>query len=296
MSENEIKFIDRETGKLCTETVMGDKALRFAYDTLAGRVLWPGLFYTGFPSWLMGKFYDSSLSHQSISKLVQLPGLRADEAEKNWHEYTSFNDFFTRRLKSGLRTASPDANELCSPADGRLFIYPDVDSKKEIPVKGAVHSLEHLCTRQLDGKRFHVAVVRLAPVDYHRFHYPCDCYQNENPIKISGKYHSVNPIAFKRAPDVFVENARCVTDLDSPVFGKIIYIEVGAFGVGSIIQTASGGEHKKMDEKGFFKFGGSTVILLMDAEKIKIDDDLLQNSGNGMETLIRCGSRIGIKL
>ena len=291
----EIKYIDRETGTLCTESVMGDGALRFAYETLAGRMLWPLLFSGGMVSALLGWYYDRRRSRRSIPSLAATPGLRADEAEKPWQEYASFNDFFTRRLKPGARPAAEGDDVLCAPADGRLRLYTGIARDAKIPVKGAVRSLETLCGRALPDAACDVAVIRLAPVDYHRFHYPCDCTQDGEALRIPGKYHSVNPIAFRRAPDVFVENARTVSVLHSPVFGEIVYIEVGAFGVGSIVQTAGAGRHEKMAEKGFFKFGGSTVILILRAGAAVFDADLLENSRRDLETLIRCGTRIGAK-
>ncbi|MBE6364656.1 MAG: phosphatidylserine decarboxylase [Lentisphaerae bacterium] len=289
-----IQYIDRASGKTCTESVMGNKALNFAYNTLLGRSLWGLLFNTGFLSRLMGWFYDSKLSHNSIKSLLAIPGLNAGEAEKDWHEYRSFNDFFTRKLKNGARPAAVGNDVLCSPADGRLLIYPDVEKDVKIPVKGAVRSLESLCAMELPAQKYSVAVIRLAPIDYHRYHYPCDCNDDGKMIKVKGKYHSVNPIAFAKAPDLFVENTKVVTPLCSPVFGKFFFLEVGAFGVGSIVNTAVAGKHEKLDEKGFFKFGGSTVILVMDAEKIKFDPDLIRNSANKVEMLVRCGEKIGI--
>ena len=289
-----IKFIDRAAGKECTETVMGQGALNFAYNTLLGRCLWGMLFNTSFFSDLMGSYYDSPRSKKSIKKLLAIPGLKADEAEKDWQSYRSFNDFFTRKLKPGLRPAADGDNVLCSPADGRLLVYPDVAKDAEVPVKGALRSLEALCGMSLPEKRYSVAVIRLAPIDYHRYHYPCACKNAGKPFRIKGKYHSVNPMAFKKAPDLFVENARVVTPLESPVFGKFCFIDVGAFGVGSIVNTAEDKmEHAKLDEKGYFKFGGSTVILVMDANKVKFDDDLIQNSARQIEMLVRCGEKIG---
>ena len=289
-----IQYIDRASGKTCTESVMGNKALNFAYNTLLGRSLWGLLFNTGFLSRLMGWFYDSKLSHNSIKSLLAIPGLNAGEAEKDWNEYRSFNDFFTRKLKNGARPAAVGNDVLCSPADGRLLVYPDVEKDVKIPVKGAVRSLESLCAMELPAQKYSVAVIRLAPIDYHRYHYPCDCNDDGKMVKVKGKYHSVNPIAFAKAPDLFVENTKVVTPLCSPVFGKFFFLEVGAFGVGSIVNTAVAGKHEQLDEKGFFKFGGSTVILVMDAEKIKFDPDLIRNSANKVEMLVRCGEKIGI--
>lgn len=288
-----ITLIDRRSGKILTESVMGGGALHFAYDTLLGRSLWGLLFDTSLPSRLMGWFYDSRLSRSGIATLLKNPGLKPEEAEKDWREYRTFNDFFTRKLKDGARPAAPGEDVLCSPADGRALFYPDIDPEAALPVKGAMRTLSSLCGETLPGRKFSAAVIRLAPVDYHRYHYPCDCRDDGPTKKIAGKYHSVNPAAFRRAPDLFIENTRCITPLFSPRFGRFYYLEIGAFGVGSIVDTAPPGEHGKMDEKGWFKFGGSTVILLMESKKVRFDDDLLENSAKPIETLVRCGERIG---
>ncbi|MBP5183162.1 MAG: phosphatidylserine decarboxylase, partial [Lentisphaeria bacterium] len=133
---------------------------------------------------------------------------------------------------------------------------------------------------------------RLAPVDYHRYHFPCDCVQESPSLVIPGKYHSVNPVALAERPDIYAENTRQITLLSSPVFGRFLFLEVGAFGVGSIVSTSGPGAHGKMEEKGYFKFGGSTVILIFEAEKISWEEDLLKNTGEELETLVRCGSTL----
>ena len=289
-----IQYVDRISGKLQTETVMGNSALHFAYNTLLGRSLWGLLFNTSLISDLLGWYYDSKLSHRAIKSLVDLPGLEAGEAEKDWQEYGAFNDFFTRKLKPGSRTAAEGDDILCSPADGRILIYPDVAPDVKVPVKGAVRSLEELCGMPIPLKKCSVAVVRLAPVDYHRYHYPCECHECGGAKKIRGKYHSVNPIAFKKAPDLFVENTRVITPLKSDIFGNFWFLDVGAFGVGSIVNTSDAVHHGKFDEKGYFKFGGSTVILVMDAEKVRFDDDLVKNSSEQLETRILAGEKIAI--
>ena len=288
-----IRFIDRSSGNICTESVMGSQALNFAYNTLLGRSLWCLLFNTGFLSRIMGKYYDSPRSKKNIPDLLKIPGIYPNEAEKDWQEYSSFNDFFTRKLKPEARSFSPDKQLLSSPADGRLLVYPEISPDSPMPVKGAMRSLNELCAANLPSPKYSVAVIRLAPIDYHRYHFPCDCQQEGKEIFISGKYHSVNPIAFAKAPDLFVENTRCITPLISDVFGKFLYLAIGAFGVGSIINTASGGKYDKGDEKGFFKFGGSTVILVMESGKTIFDADLLKNSADGIETRILCGETIG---
>ena len=110
----QVEYIDRASGNKVAESVMGDKALRFAYETLLGRTLWPVLFGSKAISAFMGRRYDSPESKKDIAKLVAIPGCRAEEAEKPISEYSSFNDFFTRRLKPGSR---PLGDGITSPAE-----------------------------------------------------------------------------------------------------------------------------------------------------------------------------------
>ena len=271
---------------------MGDGALRFAYETLAGRTLWPLLFGTKFCSAVMGRRYDSPRSRSSIAALAAIPGCRADEAEKPISEYASFNEFFTRKLKPGAR---PICDGVVSPADGRLRLFLGADADHPFPLKGAKRSLREVFgpagAPEIPGGLYDVAVVRLAPVDYHRFHFPCDCRTVGAPLVIRGAYHSVNPIALIRRPDVYAENERQIVRMEAD-FGPLWLVDVGAFGVGTIVQTYNGEEHAKGDEKGFFKFGGSTVILVVRAGALAFDDDLVRNSAAGLETRVLCRERI----
>ncbi len=286
----QIEYVDRSTGKRVAETVMGDGALRFAYETMLGRTLWPVLFGSRLVSALMGRYYDSPRSRRAIRSLAELPGCRPEEAERPIGEYRSFNDFFTRRLKDGMR---PVGDGVVSPADGRLMLYPSADADSPFPLKGARRSLREVFGPDVPAGRYDIAVVRLAPVDYHRFHFPCDCRTPEPVITRPGRYHSVNPIALLRQPDVYAVNERQIVACDAS-FGRFWLVDVGAFGVGTVVQTFSGVEHAKGDEKGFFKFGGSTVILVVPSGALEFDADLAANSAAGLETLVRCGERIAI--
>ena len=285
-----IEYIDRATGKKVAESVMGDKALRFAYETLLGRTLWSVLFGSKFVSAIMGRRYDSPRSRTDIPKLASIPGCNAEEAEKPIAEYDSFNDFFTRRLKPGAR---PIGDGVVSPADGRLMLYLAADADSPFPLKGATRSLRAVFDDDAPAGRYDIAVVRLAPVDYHRFHFPCDCRTPEPPCVLLGKYHSVNPIALLRYPNVYADNERQIVACDAD-FGRFWLVDVGAFGVGTIVQTYSGDVHAKGDEKGYFKFGGSTVILVTRAGALTFDADLVRNSAAGLETRVRCCERIAV--
>ena len=285
----QVEYIDRASGKKVAETIMGDKALRFAYETLLGRTLWPVLFGSRAVSAYMGRRYDSPKSRSDIAKLASIPGCRADEAEKPIEEYATFNEFFTRRLKPGAR---PVGEGLVSPSDGRLRLYLGADADTPFPLKGATRSLRAVFDDDAPAGLYDIAVFRLAPVDYHRFHFPCDC-TTDGPVRVvPGKYHSVNPIALLRYPDVYADNERHILKCRAS-FGDFYLVDVGAFGVGTIVQTYAGENHAKGDEKGFFKFGGSTVMLIARAGLLKFDADLAKNSADGLETLVRCCERIG---
>lgn len=290
----EVRFVDRKTGEVVTESVMGDKALRFAYETLLGRTLWPVLFGSKAISAIMGAYYDSPRSKKAIAALASIPGCRVDEAEKPLEEYGSFNEFFTRHLKAGARAVGEG---VVSPADGRLMLYLGASADTSFPLKGAVRTIGDVLglRTENDGlrdKRMDVAVIRLAPVDYHRFHFPCDCTVEETAKVIKGKYHSVNPIALLKYPDVYADNERQIVK-GKAAFGEFYLVDVGAFGVGTIVQTYKGAEHLKGEEKGYFKFGGSTVIFIAPAGAVQFDEDIVANSAKGLETRVLCGERIG---
>lgn len=283
-----IEYVDRKSGKRILESVMGDGALRFAYETLLGRTLWPVLFGSKCISAVMGRYYDSPRSRRKIPALASIPGCLASEAEKPVNAYESFNAFFTRRLKPGAR---PVGNGFTSPADGRLRLFLGANADTPFPLKGATRNLRTVFNPDAPPGRYDVAVVRLAPVDYHRFHFPYDCCTPEPVHTISGHYHSVNPIALLRHPDVYAGNERQILQCDA-AFGRFWMVDVGAFGVGTIVQTFSGTQHVKGEEKGYFKFGGSTVILIAPAGSLLFDEDLARNSAKGLETRILCGEHI----
>lgn len=133
-----VEYVERATGRRVAESVMGDKALRFAYETLLGRTLWSVLFGSRRISDWMGRRYDSPRSKKDIAALAAIPGCRWEEAEKPLADYASFNDFFTRRLKPGAR---PVGEGLVSPADGRLRLFLNADADLPFPLKGATRSL-----------------------------------------------------------------------------------------------------------------------------------------------------------
>lgn len=275
------------------ETVMGDAAIKWAYQTLSGQCCSRLLFGTSWLSHALGLYFDSPLSKGKIAAAIR--DLEIDESEfaRPKEQFASFNDFFTRHLKEGARPFSTVEDQFLSPADGRLLVYDNIGSASRIQVKGVEDSLQHLFARPLDdfngGK---VAVVRLCPADYHRYHFPCDATVVEQ-VQVKGQYHSVNPMALKAKERIFCLNKRSYTLLETQRFGRVAFMEVGAFGVAGIHQTFSGQQVKRMQEKGYFDFGGSTVVLVFQPDAIEFDADLLEYSAKGIETLVKVGETIG---
>ena len=297
VNSSEIWIIDRNTGGRIRETVLGDRWLRLAYRG-PGSGLWRYLLRTGLPTRLLGWYADSVLSRTKIASTVSELGIDMAEYEIPANGFRSFNEFFYRKLKPGARPFNPAPDVVCSPADCRLLVYPQLDNDVCLPVKGVAFTTRDLLRPPADSAdcpRFEhgaAMVARLCPADYHRFHFPVGGKVLKS-WDIPGYYDSVNPLALELGIPVFRHNRRTVTLLDGGPAGRIAFVEVGAFGVGRIVQTATAPVFSKMDEKGYFAFGGSTIVLLFEAGRITFDIDLLENSRKSLETLIRAGDRLG---
>lgn len=284
-----IIVIDRETGDSFEEAVLGEKWIRWAYQDSKSGILERILFRSTLISKLMGKWYDSSLSKGKIDSVIEELSIDVDEFAQSRESYRSFNDFFIRRLKPGARPFNTDPELLVSPADGRVLVFPQIDEDTFAPVKGRLFSIRKMLPGHAD--RFingSLAIVRLCPADYHRYHFPCAGEITEYR-SIAGALHSVNPIALASGPDVFGDNKRSYTLMETEHFGTICFMEVGAFGVGGIVNTCCSGHVEKMDEKGYFKFGGSTVVLIFEPGRIHFSEDLASNSQTDKETLVKVG-------
>ena len=207
--------------------------------------------------------------------------------------YNTFNEFFTRELKDN--NISKDKSKILSPADGKILVYQNIDSKQHFKIKNDSLDINKILKNNKLAKVFKngsIAIIRLAPVDYHRFHFPISGEIGAS-TEINGDLYSVSPISIRIKPNVFFENKREFSLIQNKDFGRIAYCEVGATFVGSIIQTYKSGRIEQGDEKGFFKFGGSTVILIFEKNKVTFDTDLIENTQAGIETKINIGEQIG---
>ena len=289
---NTVRYRDRETGELGYERVFGADALHFLYETRRGGLLRTGLRRRAV-SRLYGLLQRRGASRRRIPDFVAGLGIDASEAELPLEAYRSLDDFFTRRLKPGVRPVDPDPRVLVFPADGRVLVYPRLDGVR-LRVKGCSVDLDELLGDREAASRFRdgtAVVVRLAPADYHRFHFP-DGGEAGSPRPIRGPLESVHAIALD-AGSQSLHNKREVTWISSRGFGQLAIVEVGAMLVGTIVQTYAPGPVTRGQEKGYFRFGGSTVVLLLEPGRLCLDADLIEASAAGLETRVKMGTRIG---
>ncbi len=266
--------------------------LEFLYKTAPGRVMLKALTRPGL-SRLVGKFLDTRSSKCLIGPFVR--GNRIDLTEYESDNFRSFNDCFCRKIKPGLRSVDMDKTALIAPCDGLLSVY-ELQKGTILPVKQSAYTLSSLLSsdpicRELEGGT--ALVFRLCVDNYHRYGYVDSGVKGEN-IHLPGVLHTVRPIALENVP-VFTQNAREYTVIDSECFGKLVQMEVGAMLVGKIHNLHGPGKCARGEEKGYFLYGGSTVIVLLGKDRAKIDDVYLENTRRGIETPVKYGQRIGVK-
>ena len=292
--QSPIQYVERESGLLKTEKVAGEKWLVWLYNNPVGEASLWGLAKRKVVSSIYGDMMDRPSSAEKIGPFVEEFNIDLGIAQKQ--QFSSFNDFFTRKLKRDARLVDTNSNIVVSPADGKVLAYSNIINSDFI-VKGYQFDVYSFLEDSALARKYHdgsLLIVRLAPNDYHRFHFPVD--DSVSPIvRITGDYYSVNPIALHKMAEIFCLNKREFVVISNQQFGDVIMAEVGATMVGSIIQTYNGNKVTKGEEKGFFKFGGSTVVLLFEKGKIHIDKDLLMNTSKNLETTVKVGERIGVK-
>lgn len=289
-----IKYIDRKTGEEKVESPPGEGFLKFLYHNPFGKLALETLVKRKAISSIYGNMMDKPSSKSKIQSFVDQFQIDMSESVKSVQEFTSFNDFFYRKLKPEAR---PIQEGLVSPGDGRVIAFESVEEINKFFVKGRDFTLKEYLQNDHLAEKFSnssLILVRLAPDDYHRFHFPCEG-QASPPQKIDGKYFSVSPYALAvNFTKVFCENKREYTLVRTPNRGDVLVSPVGATMVGGIIYTYQENDHiAKGDEMGYFKFGGSSVLVLVDKDQVRIDQDLLDNTKRGVETYLKMGEKIG---
>lgn len=293
-----IEVYNRQTKKLEIEKVAGNNYIKWTYESPIGKSLLELFVKKKLFSKLYGVYCDSKFSRKKISNFIDSFDIDMSISNNTIDDFKNFNEFFVRTLKENSRPIDLDKNTLISPGDGRLFAYENISTDKLIQVKNIHYSLSELIGDDSIAKKFEggtCLVLRLCPTDYHRFHFIDNGIPLENNL-IKGNYYSVNPVALERIPKLYCQNKRDWSIFKSDNFGDIIHIEVGATCVGTIIQSYKPlSKVNKGDEKGYFKFGGSTTILLFKKNIVKIDSDIIEQTKLGYECKVLMGEKIGTK-
>ncbi|SDN60497.1 phosphatidylserine decarboxylase [Paenibacillus sp. yr247] len=226
-------------------------------------------------SQVTGAFARSKASRIFIPRFAQTYGIRVEDAEKHVKDYKSLNDFFTRRLKPGLRPIHEDLTRVVSPVDAMITGIGDIKEGLIVNVKGQDYTIEELLNRSprtVNYKNGFYFVLYLSPTDYHRIHSPIngEILEKEHVL---GKVYPVNEFGLRHMPRVLSRNERLITFIQHHA-GEVAVVKVGALNVSSIQyvkplpKTLERGQ-----ELAYFEFG-STVVLLFEDDMFEPRPDL----------------------
>lgn len=278
--------VERKTKKeyKCEES----KILKFLYNNFIGRVILK-LLINKLVANVVAAFMNSSLSNFMKNRKIKKYNIDMTLFEDK--KYNSYNAFFTRKFK--VINKNVDKKYFISPCESKLMIL-DVKKDTEFKVKGSTYSLNSIINDKISKEYVggYALIFRLDVNNYHRYCY-IDNGKRTKYKHIEGLLHTVQPLVYDKVK-VFHQNSREWCVLKTENFGDVIQVEVGALNVGKI------NNHKektfsKLDEKGYFEFGGSTVILFVKKDQVIFDEDILTNSKNGKETMVNYGEIIGKK-
>ena len=244
---------------------------------------------------LAGKLADlrgGALTHAMIRKFVAHYGVNmAEAADPRIESYPTFNEFFTRALREGVRPIA-DSAFVC-PVDAAISQFGPIEHDQIFQAKGHSYSTRALLGGdQSLAHRFdhgHFATLYLAPKDYHRIHMPCDG-RLMRMIYVPGNLFSVNPLTARHVPSLFARNERVVCVFDT-AYGPFVNVLVGATIVGSVATVWHGVVNPpraremrewhyerenitlaKGAEMGRFRLG-STVVMLFPKNVVTFDAD-----------------------
>lgn len=240
-----------------------------------------------------GRYYDSKASVKRIAPFVKKHQINMDDfSPSDIREYSSFNEFFARKLAPGARIMQPG---FISPADSRVLVVPNLTEDTSFWIKRNKFKLSKLLSDERLAQRYvggDLIVFRLKPEDYHRFHFPANGYAHA-PIEIPGQYHAVYKKAYEAGANPIAENKRHLVLLETPHLGLISIVPTGALGVSRIVETYNPNTMvKKGGEIGYFQWGGSVVSVLVEPGKLQLRPDLITNSQKGIETIVKTGEQI----
>jgi phosphatidylserine decarboxylase len=292
-----IEFYNRATQQVETEDVYGEGFLRWAYGNPLGRlsvaVAVKRLWFSRWYGWRM----DRAKSRQKVQPFLDSFGVDPNEFAEPVDSYRTFNEFFYRRLKPVARPIDHARETAVFPADGRHLAIANVDAAEQFYIKGQSFDLAKFVGNAELAEAFaggSMLISRLCPVDYHRYHFPVAGEAGAARV-LDGTLRSVSPLALRRQLSILWENRRARTLVQSPEFGQVLVMEVGATCVGGMHSTFMPGAVSKGADKGYFSFGGSCVTTIFQKGTIRLDSDLLAQAAQGREVYAKMGERCGVQ-
>lgn len=286
-----MKYADRQ-GRRWEETDMQDRFLEALYRSVPGRaavklLVHPWVSRAG--GWMLNR----KASRILIPFFLKSHPMDTSGWEKKI--FTSYNDFFMRKLKEGKRPVQKDPEKIISPCDGKLTVCP-ITADGIMKIKHTPYTLKELLKSEKLAKAYEGGygfVYRLTVDDYHRYIYT-ETGKKSGNYKIPGIFHTVNPVANDLEP-IYKENTREFCLIQTVDVKTVLQMEVGALLVGKILNRQEEAAVVRGEEKGSFAFGGSTIVVLYQPDTVVPDEDLLENSRAGYETKVRQGEAVGRK-
>ena len=296
MAESGIQFFNRYTGEVETEVVYGEQWLRFILFNPFGKIALHTVAKRAWFSRWYGWRMSRSGSAARVRPFIEQYGIAEEEHVKAADAFTSFNEFFYRKLKPAARPVDAATDSVVFPADGRHLGFAKASAMEGVYVKGQRFDLgrllggDDLAAQFADGA---AVFSRLCPVDYHRFHFPVSGVPG-NARLINGPLYSVNPLALRDRLAILWENKRFITEIETEQLGRVLMLEIGATNVGSVHHTfVPTRSVEKGEEKGYFAFGGSATLTLFEPGRVQLAEDLLEHSAGQRELYAKVGDRMG---
>ncbi|MBP3237504.1 MAG: phosphatidylserine decarboxylase [Lachnospiraceae bacterium] len=287
----ELNAYKDRNGNIIKKKLKSGKAIDFLYNNSFGRGCLKVLSSVTLAN------IERAFLNSRISTLIIDPFIKKNEVDLRDYiprKYKSFNDFFTRQVKENRRPVSDDPDALISPSDGRISVY-RINSDSVFKIKNSLYNIESLTgSKKLADyyKNGWFILVRLCVDNYHRYCYAADGMKSMD-IRINGTLNTVNPMVYDFA-DVYTENTRQYCTIYRKGGVKVTQIEVGAMGVGRITNHhPEEADVKRGEEKGYFEFGGSSIVLLLPNRGFEPEIDFVLNTAIGYETEVKYGEKIG---
>jgi phosphatidylserine decarboxylase len=288
-----LPVFDRDAGKI-VEELLDDHPTTYESEPQKAPTQW--LESQPLYDWCVAMLQHAPWSRRKIEPFIRKHNIDMSAFEPG--PFRSYAHFFVRKFRPGMRHFPETPGEMGAFAEARYMGWDVLDLAQRFPIKG--HSLDaaRILGNAERARRFEggpVLLARLAPIDYHRLHFPDDGVGLERE-SFGGRLWTVNWHALQNKDDILFVNERAVSYLKTQNFGVLAFVEVGAMTVGRIVQSHQPrAPFKRGEEKSCFSFGGSAVVVFGEPDTWRPEDDVLRYTRMGIETYLRLGEVVARK-